>query len=136
MPSSRRRSRSHDERYELTTLRSAAGTWQVPLVDAAAGTRLRLRVRSRDVMLSLSKPDDISALNVLPAVVTEIGAEPGAVVEVRLDCNGEALVARVTRASADRLGLKHGLAVYALIKSVAIERRSVSRGQVVDQADE
>ncbi len=118
---------THDDRYGLTTLRSAAGQWRVPRVDALPGTQLRLRVRSRDVMLSLSRPDDISALNILPAIVREIGGQDGPIVEVRLDCNGEALVARVTRLSVDRLALKPGQAVHALIKSVALERRSLSR---------
>jgi molybdate transport system ATP-binding protein len=121
----------HDDVYGLTTLRSAAGLWRVPRVDAPAGMRLRLRVRARDVMLSLSRPaeDEISALNVFAATVTEIGRQEGVIVDVRLDCSGEALVARVTRLSVDRLGLKPGVAVHALVKSVALERRSLSRRQ-------
>ena len=120
---------SHDEAYRLTLLRSAAGMWRVPRVVAAVGDRLRMRVRARDVMLSLSQPaeNDLSALNVFPATVVEIGQRDGAIVDVRLDCGGEALVARVTRLSVDRLGIKPGLAVHALVKSVALERRSLSR---------
>ena len=120
---------THDMAYRLTSLRSGAGVWRVPLVDASVGARLRLRVRARDVMLSLSQPteSEFSALNVFPATVVEIGQRDGAIVDVRLDCGGEALVARVTRLSVDRLGLKPGLAVHALVKSVALERRSLGR---------
>ena len=73
------------------------------------------------------RPDDISALNVIAGTIAEIGASHGAMAEVRLDCDGEALTARLTRASIERLGLRRGSPVFALIKSVAIERRSLGR---------
>jgi molybdate transport system ATP-binding protein len=117
---------SHDAVYGLTTLHSPAGLWRVPQVEAAVGARLRLRVRARDVMLSLSPPGDISALNSFAATVTEIGTDRGAIVDVRLACAGGVnLVARVTRLSVDRLGLLPGTAVHALVKSVALDRRSL-----------
>ena len=64
----------HDERFGLTELRSRAGLWKLPRLDVPAGTRLRLRVRARDVMLARSAPTDLSALNILPGVVADIGA--------------------------------------------------------------
>jgi molybdate transport system ATP-binding protein len=118
---------AYDPTWDLTRLRSRAGDWQVPGQIAEAGSRIRMRVRARDVMLSLSQPSDISALNVIAGIVAEIGASQGAVVEVRLDCSGEALTARLTRASIDRLGLVVGRHAFALVKSVAIERRSLGR---------
>ena len=75
-----------------------------------SATRLRLRVRARDVMLAKSAPADLSALNVLPGVVADIGAHDGPIVEIRLDCSGEALIARLTRYSVERLGLAPGRA--------------------------
>jgi molybdate transport system ATP-binding protein len=118
---------NHDPAWDLTQLRSRAGDWQVPGFIAAPGTRLRMRVRARDVMLALARPTDISALNVIAGTIAEIGTSDGAVVEVRLDCAGEALTARLTRASVARLDLAIGRPVFALIKSVAIERRSLGR---------
>jgi molybdate transport system ATP-binding protein len=116
----------HDARFGLTELRSRAGTWRLPRLDADVGTRLRLRVRARDVMIAKSAPPDLSALNVFPGVVADIGAREGPIVEVRLDCGGDTLIARLTRYSAERLGLAPGVAVHALIKSVALDRRSLS----------
>jgi molybdate transport system ATP-binding protein len=116
----------HDERFGLTELRSRAGVWRLPRLEAAAGTRIRLRVRARDVMLSKSAPEDLSALNILPGVIAERGPSEGPIIQVRVDCNGEALLARVTRYSAERLGLVEGARVFALVKSVALDRRSLS----------
>lgn len=113
-----------DTRFGLTELRSAAGLWKVPRLDASVGEKVRLRVRSRDVMLSLSAPENISALNVHAGVIADISSSDGATVEVRIDCNGEILLARLTRYSIERLNLAPGTNVYALIKTVALDRRS------------
>ncbi len=116
----------HDERFGLTELTSRAGRWRLSRLDAPVGARLRLRVRAREVMLAKSAPQDLSALNILPGIVSEMRGGEGAIVEVRLDCNGDALIARLTRYSAERLGIAVGAQVYALIKSVALDRRSLS----------
>jgi molybdate transport system ATP-binding protein len=42
-------------------------------------------------------------------------------VDVQLDCGGDSVVARVTRKSVEELGLKPGLAVHAIIKSIAFD---------------
>src|SRR5262245_7437058 len=116
----------HDEQFGLTELRSQAGLWKLPRLDIPVGVRLRLRVRARDVMIATSLPAGLSALNVLSGLVSDIGAPQGAIVEVRLDCAGDVLIARLTRYSVQRLGLAQGTRVYALIKSVALDRRSLS----------
>jgi molybdate transport system ATP-binding protein len=116
----------HDDRFELSELVSRGGTWRLPRLDVAVGTRLRLRVRARDVMLAKHAPQDLSALNILPGTVLEIARGEGPIVEVRLDCGGDTLLARVTRYSAERLAIAPGAQVFALIKSVALDRRSLS----------
>lgn len=114
----------HDATFGLTQLRSRAGLWTLPHIEMATGSRVRLRVRARDVMLATRKPEDLSALNVMPGVVAEIGSSNGPAVELRLDCSGDTLIAEVTRYSAERLSLAPGTRVFALVKSVAFERQS------------
>jgi molybdate transport system ATP-binding protein len=116
----------HDAAFGLTELHSRAGRWRLPQLDVEVGARVRLRVRARDVMLAKSEPSDLSALNALPGVIAAVGGGDGPIVEVRLDCNGEALIARLTRYSVERLGLTPGARIYALVKSVALDRRSLS----------
>jgi molybdate transport system ATP-binding protein len=112
----------HDDAAGLTELTSRAGLWRLHRIDAPIGARLRLLVHARDVILAKSPPVGISALNVLPGVVADIGARDTPIVEVRIDCNGEGLVARLTRHSADQLGLMPGLPVYAVVKGVSFDR--------------
>lgn len=129
----------HDERYDLTTLRSAAGELRVPRIDIALGAPLRIRIRARDVVLGLDPPHRLSALNVLAGRIAEIGALDGPIADVRVELSGETLLARVTRLTVDRLDLRPGRPVYAIIKTVAIDRRSLGqlrpRSRTVDVDD-
>ncbi|MBV8393600.1 MAG: molybdenum ABC transporter ATP-binding protein, partial [Alphaproteobacteria bacterium] len=111
----------HDDSYQLTILASRAGALQVPRLAAPVGASVRAYIRSRDVMLSLHRPQEISALNVLSGRVTAI-APSGAQADVRLDCGGATLVSRITARSVERLALAPGRSVYAVIKSVSFER--------------
>ena len=68
----------------LTRLSSAGGPIWLPRVGAAPGAVLRLRILAQDVMLAVTRPEGISALNILPGVVQDIraGDGPGALVRV------------------------------------------------------
>jgi molybdate transport system ATP-binding protein len=111
----------HDESFQLTVLATPAGELQVPRLSAPVGATVRAFIRGRDVMLSLRPPEEISALNVLAGRIAAIVPD-GAQAEVRLDCNGAPLVARLTAKSVERLSLQPGKPVYAVIKSVSFER--------------
>jgi molybdate transport system ATP-binding protein len=111
----------HDEAYDLTVLQARAGALSVPRLPHPAGTSLRVRLRARDIILSLKEPEGLSALNVLPGFISSIDVAEGASVDVQLDCGGDSVVARVTRKSVEELGLKPGLAVHAIIKSIAFD---------------
>jgi molybdate transport system ATP-binding protein len=114
----------HDLAFALTVLRAAAGELRVPHLDLPVGSALRVRIRARDVMIALHPPDGLSALNVLPGTVVEIRQTGGPIVDMRLDCAGEPLIARLTRRSVETLGLEPGRRVYAVIKSIAFDHHA------------
>ena len=113
--------RGRDLAFGLSTLRSKAGNLTVPATGLRLGTRVRVRIRARDVMLATRRPESISALNVLEGTVSAVGEPQGAAVDVRIDCGGAPLVARITRRSLEVLGLRPGTPVYAIVKSVAFD---------------
>ncbi len=115
---------AHDPAFGLTILRASAGELRVPHLDLPVGAALRIRIRARDVMIALQPPEGLSALNVLPGTVAEIGHADEPIVEMRLDCGGEALIARLTRRSVETLGLAPGRPVYAVIKSIAFDHHA------------
>ena len=113
-----------DEPFGLTELSFAGNRLLVPRLDLPEGSTLRVRVRARDVSLSLKAPTGISILNVFKGVIREINADEGPQVDVLLDI-GAPLIARVTRKSLHDLKLKPGTPVHALVKAVAIDRHSL-----------
>jgi molybdate transport system ATP-binding protein len=115
----------HDLEHGLATLRFDGGELQAPDVQSLVGEQLRVRIRARDVSVALSAPRDASFLNVLPGIVKEIGSMEGAGVDVAIAVGSATVVARITRKSVHALALAPGKPVYALVKSVAIDRHSV-----------
>lgn len=115
----------HDLRDGLTELRFGGGRIVAPHFQAEPGTKLRVRIRARDVILALKPPEETSALNILPATVRAIGAQDGAIVDVSVRCGDTDLLARITRRSLARLGLGEGTPCFAILKSVAVARRDI-----------
>ncbi|MBB4817597.1 molybdate transport system ATP-binding protein [Pseudomonas alcaligenes] len=113
----------HDPEYDLLSLGlpDSGLSMRVAHAPAEHGRRVRFKVRARDVSLSLQRQADSSILNLLPATVREaIPADNAAHVLVRLDVDGTAMLARITRYSRDQLGLHPGQQLWAQIKSVAL----------------
>ena len=111
---------AYDAEFGMTRLASAAGEIFVPGSIGPPATPARLRIRARDVMLATSEPKNISALNILRGTVTAIGDAGPSAVNVTLDCGGSPVLARITRQSAAALGIRPGLAAYAVVKAVSV----------------
>jgi molybdate transport system regulatory protein len=62
---------------------------------------------------------DLSARNQLRGVVAEVTVE-GLMAEVRVAIGDQELVAVITRSAAERLGLRAGDGVYAVVKSTEV----------------
>jgi molybdate transport system ATP-binding protein len=111
----------HDEVYQLTRVDVGGTSLFVPLVKAAPGASVRLRVRARDVALATKRPEGISSRNVLPGTIVEIAEEPEtAFAETLVEVHGGRIRARVTRQAVRELGLDVGKPVFAVIKSIAL----------------
>lgn len=90
-----------------------------PCADKRNATRLR--ILARDVSLALDEPQRVSILNHLPVQITRIDpAKDGRVTVACSLADGQMLLAEITTYSLNRLGLKPGMAVFALLKSVAL----------------
>ena len=114
---------AHDRRYHLSRLRHHRQIITVPLIEAAVGEPVRVRIRARDVALTTRRPRAISIRNVLPGTVAELREQPGtAYAEALVEIGGGRLRARITREAAADLGLRAGTRVYALVKSISFER--------------
>ena len=112
---------AHDAARGLTRLAFNGGTLLVPLRPEPPGTRLRLRLRARDVAVATAMPHAISTHNILPATVSAI--EPAGPHEafVSLAIGPATILARLTRDAVNRLSLAAGTPAFALVKSTAFD---------------
>ncbi len=113
----------HDD--GLTELAASGGMFWLPRVAASIGAMVRVRIEAQDVMLARVRPEGISALNVLPVEVMAVrgGSGPGVIVQCR--AGEDVLLARVTRRSAEAMGLSSGWRGFAVVKSVAVASGNV-----------
>ncbi len=118
---------SHDSEDGLARLVFPGGHLWVPLQDFRVGEKIRVHIRARDVALALSPPPDTSVLNVLAGTISEIELGDGAHADVLVNVGATAIWSSVTRRSVRELELRIGQPVFAMIKSVAVDRHSLSR---------
>jgi molybdate transport system ATP-binding protein len=119
----------------LSELAGGFGKLVVPRLDSPVGTALRVRIRARDVTLATIAPSGISALNVLPARVEQLVPTAEGALDVQLRLGDQRLLARVSRRSSEALGLAPGREVFAVVKTVAIDRGNLSRSSEASGRD-
>lgn len=111
----------------LTRLDAATGPLFLPTVEAAPGTRMRVRIMAHEVIVSRARPEGLSAQNILSGTITRIvpGAGPGVVVHIAVGTHE--ILARITRRAADELALEPGDTAHAILKSMSVARDHVAR---------
>ncbi len=110
----------------LTEIDAGGARLFLPLIAQSPGREVRVRIAAHEVLLSRGRPEGLSALNILSGTVDQVraGDGPGAIVSVRTQAGP--VLARVTRRSADALGLAHGVPCHAIIKTVSIAPEDIS----------
>ena len=112
---------SHEPAYSLTRLDLAGHTLFVPMQNQfPSGKRIRLFLPARDVAVATAQPQGLSIRNSLPGIVESLHPEANNRVKVAIRVADQLLFAEVTRHAKDALSLHEGMAVFALIKSVAL----------------
>lgn len=91
-------------------------------IQAAAeiGTRLRVQLLARDLILAVQEPQGLSVRNVLTGRIRTVNADDAYSDLVHIDIGGAALVARITHAASLQLGLRTDLPLWILVKTVSI----------------
>jgi len=108
--------------HRLATIRLSAAQIVVPNANVEAGRTVRVHIPERDVMIATQRPEGLSALNILEGEVAAIEPDGEGMVRVRIRTSEDVLLARITALSVERLDLKLEKPVFAVIKTVALER--------------
>ncbi len=110
----------------LTQLETAGGPLFLPRLDEPPGRQVRVRIMAHDVILSRHRPEGLSALNILSGTVRSVTAGDGPGAMVRVAIGEDEILARITRRSAEALGLAAGVECFAILKAMSVARGAVS----------
>ncbi|WP_018986391.1 molybdenum ABC transporter ATP-binding protein [Methylophilus methylotrophus] len=111
----------HDHQWHLMRLAFDGGNVWTRQHDLPVGRKVRVHILARDVSLATRPQIGSSIQNQLQGVVDAIAADshPG-VMLVRVSVGASALIARLTKRSAEILGISVGQPVWLQVKSVAM----------------
>ncbi|SDF83048.1 molybdenum ABC transporter ATP-binding protein [Phytopseudomonas seleniipraecipitans] len=113
----------HDTQYDLLDISLAGSSACLRLAHAPLpeGRQVRIKIKARDVSLSLQQARDSSVLNLLPATVEHWFELPNPAHRlVELQLGEQRIIARITRYSFDQLGIHAGQPLWAQVKSVSL----------------
>jgi molybdate transport system ATP-binding protein len=111
-----------DSSNGLTRVRVGQGELKVQCGAAAAspGTRLRVQLLARDLIVATEPPRQLSVRNSLPGVITSVANDVDDSDLIGIDIGGILIMARVTTAATRELGLAPGKPVWALVKTASL----------------
>jgi molybdate transport system ATP-binding protein len=113
--------------YGLTEIEHPSGTIWLGGPAGAVGREVHIVIRATDVTLATTPPQNLSVRTVLAGTVATIEQNGGPLAVITVDLKDQGhLVAMATRMAVDALALKPGAPVFALIKTVALDERSVA----------
>jgi molybdate transport system ATP-binding protein len=88
---------------------------EVPLGYASPGDRVRIAIRAGDILLATSKPQGLSARNVIEGRIVSMETR-GTLIRARVDCGAEFIV-HLTPGAARTLELMEGSRVWLVLKT-------------------
>ena len=108
--------------HRLARIRLSNAQLVVPNARVEEGRDVRVHIPERDVMVATRRPEGLSALNILEGAIAAIEPDGDGMVRIRILCGEDTVLARITALSAERLDLTLEKPVFAVIKTVALER--------------
>ena len=115
--------REYDEKWQLCKVNFSGGELWLQDSLHSINEKVRIRILARDISLSLTKNEDSSIVNLLPATVTDISIDKNSpMAMIKINIGQTPLLAKLTRRSIAHLELSIGKNVWAQIKSAALVR--------------
>jgi molybdate transport system ATP-binding protein len=108
----------------LTRVGVGRGELKVLSETTTPGTKLRVQLLARDLIVATRAPQQLSVRNILTGIVTAVTGDEGDADLIAIDIGGTTIMARVTHAATRELKLTAGLPVWALVKSVSLRSHS------------
>jgi molybdate transport system ATP-binding protein len=121
----------HDLPFGLTRAYGQGLSLWIPKLNQKIGEPVRIRLKSSDVAITRSEPENTSVLNTFMASVDGIDEPTGGFIHVHLRLeSGLKITSRITHRSATRLRLQVADTVWGSVKSVAVITGAASQAQL------
>jgi molybdate transport system ATP-binding protein len=104
----------------LTRVRVGQGELKINSGRAAAGSKMRVQLLARDLIISTHPAEHLSVRNSLAGVITNISDDVDDSDLIAVDIGGTLIMARITKAATRELHLAPGLCVWALVKTASL----------------
>jgi molybdate transport system ATP-binding protein len=108
-----------DPTRAMADLQLGSSILRVKLRDATVGSRVRVQLLARDIILATEKPQGLSVRNTVQGTVSEMSPDEEDAVLVKVDIGGVTVLARITADAATALSLRPGSPVWVLVKAVS-----------------
>ncbi|TLY81440.1 MAG: molybdenum ABC transporter ATP-binding protein [Gammaproteobacteria bacterium] len=108
-----------DSERGMADVQLGRGTLHVSLREAPVGSRVRIQLLARDIILATQSPHALSVRNALQGTVAQISADTDQAVLIEVDIGGAIVLARITQSAVEALDLRVGSAVWVLVKAVS-----------------
>jgi molybdate transport system ATP-binding protein len=123
-----------DAESGLMRVKVGRGELKVQAANAVAGTKLRVQLLARDLIVATQAPQHLSVRNILSGVVTAVTSDDSESDLVAIDIGGTLIMARVTKAATRELALVPGLPAWALVKAVSLRGHSFAAPAAISSA--
>ncbi len=110
----------------LTRIQVGTGEINVQAAKVQIGTKLRVQLLARDLILATRLPQFLSVRNSLAGVVTTVSQDDASSDLIGIDIGGTQIMARVTAAATRDLAIRPGVPVWALVKAASLRARPIS----------
>lgn len=111
-----------ERKADLMVADLGGDTIYLPDMGEDVGSKATLRLFASDISIAKTRVSDISIINQLEADITQIEqVDNRAIVTLKLPASGISLTSSLTAQSVNRLALKAGDRVFALIKAVSVK---------------
>jgi molybdate transport system ATP-binding protein len=104
----------------LAVVRVGRARLSVNKPQVQTGTRVRVQLLARDLILAIEPPRGLSVRNVIEGRVVDVSRDDDETDLVRVDIGNAAVMARLTRAASVELKLSPGLPIWVLVKAVSM----------------
>ena len=128
---------SHDQKNNLTILEIGNQKLSIPLINKEINSLVKIEIRPQDVGVALSKPKDVSFLNMLLGTVTIIiSNENNTYIDIQINVGTEEepkfIWSKITKFAGKNLKIKKGNSIFILLKTMSIKINNTSIKKIVN----